>query len=198
MPPGIGYSFQPGADDIALSPGGRQRAGLSPQAAVKILSLRVPKQSLGGSALAPRQLLEASGAAGVPGASLNQLLQALAQMMQPQRNPVAAPLATQAAQASFQQPDSPASLPSFGGFTPQAQSYAPQPSTPLESVSAPPPRFVPADQGPPQGFGGGTPEELVTAPPPVYTPLPFGEYGGGYGGGNGGGMEYQTLDPLYF
>jgi hypothetical protein len=84
MPPGIGYSFQPGVDTVSMGGGGASAPNISPQQAVKILSFRVPKAPLGGNTLAPRELLQSAGAAGMPGGSLNALLSALAQLMQQQ------------------------------------------------------------------------------------------------------------------
>lgn len=76
MPPGIGYSFQPGADQ-AMGPGGQQGKSVAPPASsVKVLSYRMPKQDVRG-AIAPASLLNASGAAGAATGGLSPQLLSL-------------------------------------------------------------------------------------------------------------------------
>jgi len=74
MPPGIGYSYQPGGDtDTPLQPRGQGGQGIAPQQAIRTLSLRVPQtQSVPG--LSPLPLLNASGGGGT---DLDMLLTAL-------------------------------------------------------------------------------------------------------------------------
>ncbi len=68
MPPPIGISFMPNADNQALGPqqGALNGPGGDLSQAFKILSLRLPRV-LGAGALAPPGLLRSPGAAGAPG-----------------------------------------------------------------------------------------------------------------------------------
>ena len=75
---GLGFSFAPGAT------GGGKGPTRSPQEAVRVLNLRIPKR-LGGSPIAPRSLLTSPGGSGVPG--LNAVLAQLAQAFAPQHQP---------------------------------------------------------------------------------------------------------------
>jgi hypothetical protein len=80
MANGIGYSFQPGGQDIQTdATGSASGRGLSPQEAVKILSLRIPERP-SPTAIAPMPLLTSQGGAGVPG--LDSLVAALMQSFQ--------------------------------------------------------------------------------------------------------------------
>ena len=64
MPPGIGYSFQPGADQLMQGPGGQGgRSVAPPSSSVKVLSYRMPKRDVRGQ-VAPSALLNASGGGG--------------------------------------------------------------------------------------------------------------------------------------
>ena len=64
MPPGIGYSFQPGADQSMQGPGGQGgRSVAPPSSSVKVLSYRMPKRDVRGQ-VAPSALLNASGGGG--------------------------------------------------------------------------------------------------------------------------------------
>lgn len=80
MPPGIGFSFQPGAQDGQLQrPKGFDGQGSTPQQAIRTLSLRVPQtQSVPG--MAPLPLLNAQGGGGT---DLDMLLMALLQAFGP-------------------------------------------------------------------------------------------------------------------
>ena len=81
---GIGYSYQPGATDIRMTPGsGPQQAAIAPQGPAKILSLRLPR-NLGQSPTAARGLLASPGAGGSP--ALNAIIAALMRMTQPPMN----------------------------------------------------------------------------------------------------------------
>lgn len=78
MPQGIGYTFQPGADSQLPNQqgGGQSASGLSPQAAVKLLQLRVPERPAA-SALAPQGLLNGQGGQGFGGGGLQAIIQML-------------------------------------------------------------------------------------------------------------------------
>ena len=121
----LGFSFQPGADaqgPIDQPVGGRSvgQAGSSPQEAVKILSLRVPK-TLPTNAPVNRSLLTAPGSA-APGASgLTSLVQALLEAFKPSM-PTNAPM--QPSQAGSQAPGQ--ALPTF-----PSQGQAAQPTGPI-------------------------------------------------------------------
>ena len=83
MPPGIGYNFQFGAERPRTQPGGGGGvSGLSPQEAVKFLSLRLPDRQ-SPTAIASQALLRAPGAAGLSGhgdANLQAVIQGLMQL----------------------------------------------------------------------------------------------------------------------
>ena len=80
MADGLGVTFQPGSvDPQRLRLGGPPQGGsLSPQAIVKMLSLRIPKQAAPGQIAAPA-LLQSQG-----GGGLNTIMQALMQAFAPQ------------------------------------------------------------------------------------------------------------------
>lgn len=78
MPAGLGYSFDPGAGQAGQQDQGERGnfGGLSPQQAVKLLSLRIPERPAA-SAIAPQALLQSQGAAGMPmNAMIQQLMRA--------------------------------------------------------------------------------------------------------------------------
>jgi hypothetical protein len=89
----LGYSFQPGSEDVPLAEQGQGGPkGLSPQQAVKILSLRVPDRA-SPSAIAPLALLKSPGGAAAGAAAANPLqdliksLMALFEQQGPQQPP---------------------------------------------------------------------------------------------------------------
>lgn len=73
MPPGIGYSFQPGSQDTPLEQRGQNGQGVAPQHAIRTLSLRIP-QTTSVPGIAPLPLLNARGGGG---SDLDMLLMAL-------------------------------------------------------------------------------------------------------------------------
>jgi hypothetical protein len=183
--PNFGFSFQPGADAqggmreqaIAPSQGG---AAPSPQQAVKLLSLRVPK-TLPSNAPIARSLLTGPGSAAPGAQGLNSLIAALMQVFQPQP-----------ASGAPEQPYVPQQSPQQSPMQsmPTMPSQAPQPTQPTfeGNVDSPMPN---------------TPEPFdMTTPTGVYASggdagwgdNPYaGNYGGGgsgwiggYGGGYGG------------
>jgi hypothetical protein len=81
MPAGIGYSFAPGADQqLPGGQNGQGRQGMSPQDAVKLLSLRIPERPAP-SGIAPQALLQGQGAAGMAGGGgLQAIIRALMSM----------------------------------------------------------------------------------------------------------------------
>jgi hypothetical protein len=170
MPPGIGYSFQPGVDTVNMEQGGRPGGqAASPQQAVKILNVRLPKSPLGGSSIAPRQLLESAGAAGMPGAALNQLLTALARLMQP-------PQAQQAEGESFD----PSEQQNGMLFpAPHRDPYVP----PTVIKTSKPPRVIPSIDPVPVDTRPLTPLVPPQAQSQMaYDPMP---------------TQFDTLDPLF-
>lgn len=83
MPPGIGYSYAPGADIPMNGEGqGRAPSRLSPQQAVKILSLRVPS-ALPSNAPVARQLLTSPGGSAAGASGLQSMIQQLIQGFRP-------------------------------------------------------------------------------------------------------------------
>jgi hypothetical protein len=81
MPMDIGYQFAPGADQQPQNGSGGQGGPgrLSPQAAVKLLSLRVPERPAQGQ-IAPQGLLQGRGAQGMGGGGLQAIIRALMAM----------------------------------------------------------------------------------------------------------------------
>jgi hypothetical protein len=76
---GLGYSFNPSQPDLPMSDQGapgRPAGGLTPQQAVKMLSLRIPERP-SPTGLAPMPLLQSPGGAGMQG--LDSLIAALLQ-----------------------------------------------------------------------------------------------------------------------
>lgn len=83
MPPGIGYSYAPGSDiPFNGERGGQAPSRLSPQQAVKILSLRVP-EALPSNAPVARQLLTSPGGSAAGASGLQSMIQQLIQGFQP-------------------------------------------------------------------------------------------------------------------
>lgn len=73
----IGFSFQPGAGDIAMG-GQPTPKPTGPSAAIEFRNLRIPNRQIPGS-LAPNALLQSPGGGGVPDVELiKQLMQAFA------------------------------------------------------------------------------------------------------------------------
>jgi hypothetical protein len=94
MPPGIGFSFQPGHDaqqSMQDAPFGPSPSASTPQQAVQIRSLRVPK-TLPSNAPVSRSLLTAPGSAAPGGNDLTSFVQALRQLFQPQPSQPDAPM----------------------------------------------------------------------------------------------------------
>jgi hypothetical protein len=80
MPANLGYAFAPGADQqLPGGQNGQGRQGMSPQDAVKLLSLRVPERPAAGG-IAPQALLQGQGAAGMGGGGLQAIIRALMSM----------------------------------------------------------------------------------------------------------------------
>lgn len=157
----IGYSKDPFTDIQMTGGQNGQSAGpsrLTPQQAVKILSLRVPRH-MPASAPINSMLLNAPGGS-APGASgLQSMIQQLMQLFQPQRTPAGAPPVSaidgglrlgETRGPDFGQVIAPPlfaeparSAPS-GGVS--AQGDVPQtPAAPATGSAPPPPRFTPAD-----------------------------------------------------
>jgi hypothetical protein len=156
MPPGIGYSFQPGSSDIPMQGGASGGAASAPASAVKVLSMRVPKRAAS-SAIAPQALLQSPGSAGAPGGFDPMLLQLLMKAFAPpQTNGVP-------------------NIPDIGGDTFGAgqrreRQMMDRPTLPMQEPGAlPPPRIIPGDT--PQA----SPE--LPEPPPLFAPNPWAEPG---------------------
>lgn len=134
MPPGIGYSFAPGGEDIDLQNGQRKGTGISPQQAVQIRSLRVPER-LPTNAPVNRTLLTSPGGMAAGAQGLDSMVAALMQAFRPQAS-VAGPAPM------------PASAPSGGGSPeplpsrniPMPPSQAPTLGPVFEGYVDPPPQ----------------------------------------------------------
>ena len=80
MPQNVGYSFQPLNQPQTGADGQGRVSGLSPQQAVRLLSLRIPERP-SPTGIAPQALLQARGGAGVPGGGdMSALIRALMTM----------------------------------------------------------------------------------------------------------------------
>lgn len=110
-----GVNFQPGSQDNTAQV--RPKQGGSVQEAIKILSLRLPKQ-VGANALAPAALLNAQGSNG--NSRIDSVVNTVMGRMFPQGQPASQPTATVPAAGS--------SAPQFGGDT------RPPGNTPLSSM----------------------------------------------------------------
>jgi hypothetical protein len=162
MPPGIGYSFAPGSDDIPMQGGMSGGSASAPASAVKVLSMRVPKKAAS-AAIAPQALLQSPGSAGAPGGFDPMLLQLLMKAFAPpQSNGVP-------------------NTPSMSGTPSEAPRQMGRPTIgSMGSASAPlpPPRIIPGDvpMDPPghdlQPFPGPpSPREEVQPGGPTLPPL---------------------------
>lgn len=143
----IGYSFNPsGAPQDIQTQQGSPGGGLSPQQAVKILSLRVPDHQSQG-AIAPMPLLQSKGSAAPGAGGLDTLIAALMKAFQGQAT---APVQRGGDNYSDQNP--------YGGWAGQERGLnnrppavtfedkqRPDPPPPLE---APNPRITPGGDGP--------------------------------------------------
>lgn len=145
MPMGLGYQFAPGADNGSPNSEFQSRRGLSPQASVKLLQLRVPERPAA-NAPVPQQIL--SGAPGVASAGtggLQQIIQALMQARGGQ---------SQMSSMPFQGGGAPSPPPA------QAQQAPPLIPTPRFGFDVPVPTTQPTlDRGfgvPGSGSGGGS------------------------------------------
>lgn len=201
MPAGLGYQFAPGADANGMTQQGQpQRRGLSPQAAVKLLQLRVPERPAA-SALAPQALLQSPGMAGAGGA-LQAIIQALAGRETPPMQPEPAPSAPQAQAGPASQPPMapPTAQPSQMGAV-AAPSYVPPAATPPPAAFAtsapPPPHFTPGIDEKNKPF-----EPLPMPEPEVIAeamnhPVSGGQTLGSGGGGILGGRNWRSwlTDP---
>lgn len=86
MPPGIGYSFSPTGQDIPVDDGNSRFQGMSPQQAVKMISLRVPHAAPPNAPI-NNTLMNSAGGSGAPGGGLGAVLQQLMKMFQPGLDP---------------------------------------------------------------------------------------------------------------
>lgn len=168
----IGFSFAPGAD-LDMQGGqtgnGQSRSRLSPQQAVKILSLRIP-ESLPANAPVSRALLTAPGGAGFQSdAALMQNL------LRGARAPVTTPVQPSVGSAPSRQ--APQAPPASGldavlrqlvaAFPEQAPSVPPLPSAPLDLPPSPAPQMPGYPQRPaPVPRGPEPPPSNIPNPPP--------------------------------
>lgn len=136
MPAGIGYSFAPQSNDVRLSGGSKSRPHIGPQEAIRLINLHIPKSALGPSAIAPRELLQSPGAAGVP--NLNSILAALAQSFAPPHQPGVPFL-----------PESVIDTPLGRGGAPPVPTF--QPSPPIPRLGPPRSEFRVFSPPPPRG-----------------------------------------------
>lgn len=152
MPPGIGYAKDPFTDIQMQGQNGQSRgpSRLSPQQAVRVLSLRVPERAQANAPINPT-LLNASGGAGVPG-GLNQLLQSLMSLFAPSPQGPSGRVGVPPYQPPSEEPPMP---------------FQPPPTTP------PPPKVRPGGGGP-----GGAPGGMEEPPgggfgdaPPLDMPM---------------------------
>lgn len=148
----IGYSWQVGADNPEGGPngqGGSGGRGISPQQAVKILSLRIPERP-SPRGIAPQPLLTSKGSAAAGAQGLDLVVAALMQMFKPQT-----------ASGAPQVPGAPVSrVPGPDGRPrPDVTPVPPTLDQPLPPVMQPPGLPAPGLQQPPS-----------TIPPPRITP----------------------------
>lgn len=157
MPEGIGYRFQIGANGNREDENGGQGRGISPQEAVKILSLRVPERP-SPTAVVPLELLNSPGGAAAGAQGLDSMIAALIQAFRP---PFVGGGASGSAGGGA--PAAPV-LPPLPGLPPMTPG-APGPVAPLPIGDAPSapgqaPRIPPGlggDRNPRQGtIGGGS------------------------------------------
>ncbi len=141
MPPGIGYSFQPGAQDTQLQQRGQEGQGSAPQQAIRTLSLRVP-QTNSVPGIAPLSLLNAKGGGGT---DLDMLLTALLKAF------------------------GGGSMPGAGGYMPGGGTPAPprvKPTDPTDPMG----RSMPEQNGPPQIPQDFPPRGEPKMPTPIPSP----------------------------
>jgi hypothetical protein len=137
--PEIGYSFAPGATSRPNQAGGGSGNGygISPQEAVRILSLRVPDRP-SPTAIAPLPLLQSPGGAAAGASGLQSMIAALMQAFRP-TPPIP------------RTPGDRVELP-FGGpsdrMTPSIPG-GPGTEVPLQQAGPPTPRIIPRDAEPP-------------------------------------------------
>lgn len=195
MPPGIGFSFQPGSQDTPLQPrNGQGGQGTAPQQAIRTLSLRVPQtQSVPG--IAPLPLLNAQGGGG---SDLSMLLMALMKAFGGGGGGMGVPGMSTPPRIRPVDPNDPM------GRTGPEPAPGPRPSIPRDFPPRnPDARPVPIPSPlPPRDFPptDGVPEPL---PPPTIPPRDFPQPGGpleelpGFaaGTGNGGGFQGRRAVP---
>lgn len=159
MPQGLGYSFDPGAGQQGQS--GQDATGggfsrMSPQQAVKLLSLRIPERAPGmGRGLAPQELLQSPGSAAA-GGGMQSVIQGLMRMMAPGYQSGEAPMGGGLGQPGQAMPGQ---LPNWGSIL---QGFG------GGGGSQPLPRVIP-------GLGEGGPR----APEAPQAPAPQAPYTGG-------------------
>lgn len=162
MPEGIGYQFAPSAGDINMQNGGGQgggsaAGGLTPQQAIRILSLRIPNRS-NGRGIAPNALLQGGGAA-TPGFNVggfDAVIQALMGAFSPQPGSGGGQV-TSAGLPPFQPP---APQQGGGGMPPPAK----------PSTQPPPPKIKPGQEAPPTT---NKPSSVPPAPPMSFDDGPL-------------------------
>ena len=156
MPEGVGYSFDPGAASLGR-PQGEDQAGsrMSPQQAVKLLSLRIPERAPGQGGLAPQALLQGSGSAGMPSGSMSQVIASLMKMYAPgyqSGEPSMGGQAQPQSQPAMPAPSWGGALEGFGGGNRQAtprvtpgleEGAQRQQAPPLQAPAPPPAQMAP-------------------------------------------------------
>lgn len=162
MPPGIGYGR-----DIPLAreggangpQGSGKVGGISPQEAVRILSLRVPERP-SASALAPLPLLTGAGGRAAGAQGLDALIQGLLQAFPQLPNP--------GGSGNGRGPDP--RVPSFGGpGTPSQRGGGGEVPPQAPPPNLPPPVIRPGEEPPPPSGGS---EGQTPGPQPLPMPSP--------------------------
>lgn len=167
MPEGIGYSFDPAqpfnGNGGANGGNGGGRSRLSPQQAVRILSLRVP-ESLPSNAPVNRALLTSPGGSAAGASGLNSMIQQLIEAFKPTQ---AAPQGVPALPpVDLTRPASGSPAPQGPVSTVPGPSGQPRPTpTPVPQPNVPPP--TPAAPPPPSA---GTPPSVTFEPGPAPAP----------------------------
>lgn len=175
MPMGLGYQFAPGADAAQQQQGQQGRRGLSPQAAVRLLQLRVPERPAA-SGIAPQALLHGPGAAGLGGGGgLQAIIQALMSMsggMPGAMSPSAAPGGGGMPTAAGAPAPAPRVIPGVGG--PNSEPNPPSISSPFDIDPALHDRILDTDLGGGRtlrkggGFGGHEMRDHPVQIPPLF------------------------------
>lgn len=163
MPPGIGYGrdIPIAREGGAGSPEGAKIGGISPQEAVRILSLRVPERA-SPTGLAPLPLLQSRGGLGAGAQGLDALLQGLMQ---------AFPQLPQSGGSGLGRGPNP-QVPTFGGpGTPPQRGGGGELPPQAPPPNLPPPVIRPGDDNPPPGGNPGG-ESGGGQLPPAPLPMP--------------------------